>query len=121
MDEPTLEESILDSVKLYLGITKETVAFDVTLINLINGVFDVMHQLGTTPEPYHIESSNDKWSDVAFKVELSNMIKTQMFLRVEMLFDPPISTHLTEANKEMIAELDWRTMVEAEYTENVEE
>ena len=51
-----------------------------------------------------------------FIEEGSNLeaVKSFMYLKVKLLFDPPLSSSLIESTNKLIAELEWRLNVEAE-------
>lgn len=103
-------ESILTSIKKLLGITEEYTHFDTDIIVHINSVFATLNQLGVGPaEGYEIEDSVDAWGDfLGDKEKLLNTVKTYTYLKVKLLFDPPLSSAVIEAMNRQIAELEWR-------------
>ena len=109
-------ESILTSIKKLLGIAEEYDHFDSDLILHINSVFCTLTQLGVGPsEGFLITDKYDIWSDFipedSKKIEA---VKSYMYLKVKMLFDPPLSSALIESTNRMINELEWRLKVAAE-------
>ncbi len=109
-------ESILTSIKKLLGIAEEYDHFDSDLILHINSVFCTLTQLGVGPsEGFLISDKYDIWSDFipedSKKIEA---VKSYMYLKVKMLFDPPLSSALIESTNRMINELEWRLNVAAE-------
>lgn len=108
-------DSILTSIKLLLGITEDYEAFDQQLIMHINSVFMVLTQLGVGPtEGFMIENKNDTWDD--FITDDSNLqtVKSYMYLKVKMLFDPPSTSAVMDSTNRMINELEWRLNSQAE-------
>ena len=113
-----MDESILTSVKNFLGIAEEYKAFDDKLIPIINTVFPILRQLGVGPDrPFYVEDCTTSWRE--FSDEISNllMVKTYVGLKVKKLFDPAQNGTLAEAENNSIAELEWRLNVEAELGE----
>ena len=110
------ESSILISIKKLLGITPECKDFDMDIIMHINTVFTILNQLGVGPsEGFMIENEKDEWSDFIDESYYNfNSIKSYIHLKVKLLFDPPASSTVMEAIKQVINELEWRLNVEAE-------
>lgn len=111
-----MEESILKTIKKHLGVYEEDTAFDDEIINDINMAFNVLLQLGVGPEEgYQITGYDDIWEDFLEDDVRLNMVKTYIFRKVQMLFDPPQSGILMEAYKSQIDEMEWRLNTVAEY------
>lgn len=116
-------ESILITIKKLLGIVESCTDFDEILITHINSVFSNLHQLGVGPkEGYAISSSADRWED--YVVENQNLlrnIRTYMYQKVKLMFDPPQNSALLESINRQIAEQEWRinTCVEHKESNNV--
>lgn len=105
-------DSILTSIKKMLGIAEEYEHFDADLIMHINSVFSILTQLGVGPEEgFSIENKSSTWDD--FVSENSNLdaIRSYMYLKVKLLFDPPLSSSVSESMNRMISELEWRINV----------
>lgn len=106
-----MEDSILTSIKKLLGIAEEYTQFDDDIIMHINTVFMNLTQLGVGPEEgFYIEDDTASWDD--FVDAESNMqlnaVKSYIYLKVKLLFDPPLSSSVIESTNRMIAELEWR-------------
>lgn len=107
-----MEESILVSVKKLLGIDSEYTHFDTDIIMHINSVFSVLTQLGVGPsEGFVIEDSNALWTDFLSSARDIEMVKSYIYLKVRLLFDPPSSSAAMESTKQLISELEWRINV----------
>ena len=107
-------DSILESIKKLLGIPKEYTAFDVDVIMHINTAFAILNQLGLGPEGgYGIEGYDEIWDDYMTSYNMS-MIKTFIYLKVRLAFDPPSSTALIESMQRTLDELTWRLELEGQ-------
>ena len=107
-------DSILESIKKLLGIPKDYTAFDVDVIMHINTAFAILNQLGLGPEGgYGIEGYDDAWDDYIVSYNMS-MIKTFIYLKVRLAFDPPSSTALIESMQRTLDELTWRLELEGQ-------
>ena len=100
--------SILDSIKQMLGIDVEDSNFDRDLILHINGALMVMHQLGVGSNGYKITSKDNTWTEFLEGRTDLELVKTDVYLRVRLIFDPPQNSFLVNAIKDQIAEYDWR-------------
>ena len=108
-------ESILTSIKQLLGITENYNNFDVDIIMHINTAFTTLNQLGVGPvEGFMIKDDKTLWSDYIDDEIKFNSVKTYIYLRVRLLFDPPASATIMEAMQQQIKQLEWRLNVESE-------
>ena len=111
-------DSILTSIKKLLGITAEYKQFDPDLIIHINSVFLILKQLGIGPEQgFSISGEYETWDQ--FLPEGSKnfeAVKSYMYIKVKLLFDPPTSSAVMEAMNRIASEYEWRLNVEAEST-----
>lgn len=115
-------ESILTSIKKLLGITEEDTTFDADIIMHINSVFMTLTQLGVGPsEGFYIEDSIAEWTDFMYDLSKIQAVKTYIFLKVKLLFDPGSVGSSTLASYERtIQELEWRLNLVAESDEYLE-
>ena len=94
-----------------LGLSKDYTQFDDDIIMHINTVFLNLTQLGVGPaEGFAIEDDTSNWSnfvDIENNAQL-HAIKTYIYLKVKLVFDPPLCSSGLESMKNMIAELEWR-------------
>ena len=108
-------ESILTSIKKLLGITEEYTHFDEDLVMHINSVFMILTQLGVGPsEGFVIEDDSAYWTDFIEDLSKLQAVKSYVYLKVKLLFDPPLSSAVIESTNRMISEYEWRLNVEAE-------
>lgn len=104
-----MTDRILESVKKVLGIAPEYLAFDQDIMMHINSVFSVLHQLGVGPdEPFMIEDETATWTEFLGTERGVNSIKSYVYLRVRLLFDPPATSFVLDAMEKQIEELGWR-------------
>lgn len=112
--------SILTDVKKMLGIPAEHTQFDPDIIMHVNTVFTILCQLGVGPEDgFAIEDDTAVWADFVTDKRL-NDVKSYMYLKVRMIFDPPTSGIVMQAQKDVISELEWRMNVQVD-PEDVED
>ena len=105
-------EYILASIKKLLGINPDYKAFDTDITIHINTVFAILNQLGIGPaEGFSIEHGYERWSDYT-TTENENMVRTFVYLKVRLMFDPPTSSVLMESINNTLAELEWRLYLE---------
>lgn len=111
-----MESSILTSTKKVLGIAKDYTAFDLDVIMHINATFSILYDLGLGPvDGFMIEDSSAEWEDFAAPSNQLNLVKTYVFLKVRMLFDPPTTSFLIDAMSKQISEYEWRLNTKREY------
>jgi hypothetical protein len=104
-----IEESILNSIKKLLGIPKDYTNFDTDIIIHINTVFMTLNQLGVGPvNGFKIKDSNNLWSEYVNEDDDLEAIKSYIYLKVKMIFDPSLNSTVLEAHKQLISELEWR-------------
>ena len=117
-------ESILTSIKLLLGIPEEHVFYDPQIIMHINSVFNTqLKQLGVGPEKgFRIEDKLDTWDDYIEETDELTFdgVKTYMYARVRLIFDPPSSSSHIESLKSIIDEFEYRLRDSAAFTESSE-
>lgn len=114
-----MDESILNNTKQVLGLDGGYTPFDQDIIMHINGAFSILHQLGVGPDAgFTIDDATPVWSDFVLltgsEVSLS-LVRTYIFLKVRMLFDPPTTSFLLASMKEQIDQYEWRLNVAREY------
>lgn len=105
-------ESILHSIKKLLGIAAEYTQFDDDIIMHINTVFLNLTQLGVGPkEGFSIKNEFNCWNEFIDNNAQLNAVKSYVYLKVKLLFDPPLSSAVIESTNRMISELEWRLNV----------
>ena len=117
-----VSESILLSVKKMLDLDKDYDVFDPELIIHINSVFGTLHQLGVGPEDqFRISGDSETWSEFDTEGEQTDEVKSYVYLRVRLLFDPPSSSFVLSSFQEQLKELEWRLNVKADEIKGIED
>jgi len=108
-------ESILTSIKKLLGIAEEYTHFDADLIMHINSVLSILTQIGVGPtEGFSINGKSSVWGDFVPENSKWELIKSYTYMKVKLLFDPPLSSSVIESMNRIISELEWRIQVAAD-------
>ncbi len=102
-------DSILNTIKQMLGISSDDNAFDVDIITGINTALMTLYQLGVGPTtPYFIENSTQTWANFLTTPSDYMMVKTYIYLKVKLTFDPPASSYVLTSIENQISEMGWR-------------
>ena len=102
-------ESILDSTKKILGIEQNYTVFDLDITTHINAAFSILNQLGVGPEDgFFIEDNTAVWTDFGLPANQLNAVKSYVYLKVRMFFDPPTTSYHVNAMQEQVRELESR-------------
>lgn len=108
---------ILEDTKKVLNLPASQTHFDADVILHINSVLSTLNQLGVGPaNGLQIEDDTTTWDDLFTDLRF-NFVKSYVYLRVRMLFDPPQTSFLLEAFKQQYEELEWRINVLREQTD----
>lgn len=108
-------ESILVSIKKLIGLTEEYTQFDTDIITHINTVFAILHQLGVGPaNGFVIRDKSTCWCEYTGDEVFLESVKSYIYLKVKLIFDPPQSSAHIETIKQEIVELEWRLNVYAD-------
>lgn len=102
-------ESILNSVKKMIGNSENDTSFDTDLIVHINSAFSILQQIGVGPaEGFSISGDTETWEDYLGDRKDLNMVKTYVFIKTRMVFDPPTSGIIKAAYDEQCKEIESR-------------
>lgn len=105
-------DSILVSTKKYLGIDEAYNHFDETIIMAINTAFSSLSQLiNQENTSYKIVDSSNTWDEYTDDTTLLGFVKTYIFLKTRIIFDPPASSFALEALERATKELEWRISI----------
>lgn len=107
-------ETILNTIKKLLGIQQEYEYFDEDIMIHINTAFATLNQLGVGPaEGFYMDDKTALWDDYITSINMQ-MIKSYIYLKVRILFDPPTSSVLMDSMNRSIAEMEWRLFLEGD-------
>jgi len=105
-------DSILTSIKKLIGIVEEDTTFDIDIIIAINSAFTVLNQLGVGPEKgFTISDDMATWDEFLPEGQQLELVKTYIYLKVKLIFDPPSSSTVLEAFQRQVNEYEWRLNV----------
>lgn len=116
---PLVDQSILDTIKKSLGLEADYTPYDAEIVMHINSVFLSLQQLNVgSDRGFAIEGKEETWR-AFFEGDDPNLnaVKTYIYLRVRLLFDPPGNSFAQESFNKQLKELEWRLIV---YTEGVD-
>ena len=87
--------------------------FDQDIIIHINTVLTNLVQMGVGPEEgFTIFDESAKWQDFIGDKKNLQQVKTYVYIKVRLVFDPPTNTALMDALKEQAHELEVRMYTE---------
>lgn len=110
-----MSESILTSTKKNLGLEEDYTAFDPDILMHINGVLSTLTQLGIgPPEGYYVQDKTTNWADFLGADPRLNSVRTYVYFKVRLAFDPPATSFHVNALQEQARELEWRLNVQRE-------
>jgi hypothetical protein len=98
-----------------LGIMEEYDVFDSDLIIHINSALAILTQIGAGPAAgFSIQDADTVWNDFIPDDARLEFVKSYVYLKARLLFDPPLGTAVLEAMNRQVSELEWRIQVAAE-------
>lgn len=113
-----MDDSILSDIKSLLGAGNID-GFDNDILMHINSVLLVLRQLGIGPSAGLTIDKDTVWSDLLEgKDDMLQAVKSYIYLKVRLNFDPPTSGSVMQAMKDLIAEYEWRLNVAVDPDEN---
>jgi hypothetical protein len=124
-----LEQSILKSTKKMLGIGDDDESFDLDIITHINSAFSHLNDLGVGPEDgFVIDDDSEEWDDFLPDADTDgkpnlvklSKVKTVVFIRTKMVFDPSASSYLQDSMEKLLQEAEWRLSTNRESTDWVD-
>lgn len=108
-------KSILKSIKKLLGVPTDLDEFDMDLIIHINSALSTLTQLGIGPsEGFSISDEDAEWSDFLPNETKLGMVKSYVFMKVKLIFDPGTNASVIASYQELIREFEFRANLEAE-------
>lgn len=110
-------DSILLTIKKMLEIDSDFDGFDMAVIAGINSAIFSLSQIGIGPDGgYSIEDANATWDTLFNSVPNLEAVKTYIFLKTKLQFDPPQTSFVLSAMENQINQLEWRLQVEVDPT-----
>ncbi len=106
--------SILDSIKKNLGLDTDYTIFDPDITMHINTIFFSLQQLGVGPSAgFAIEDNTATWNQY-IGTDHINAVKSYVYIKVRLLFDPPATSFAIDSLAKQAEELEWRLNVQQE-------
>lgn len=110
-----MSSSILNDVKHTLGLLPEDTAFDLDIMMHINSAISNLTQLGVGPiAGFTVTGPEQQWSDFADDARI-NSVRSYIYLKVKLIFDPPGTGFVTASMERQIQELEYRINVVVDY------
>lgn len=107
-----MDDSILNTIKAMLGPDSAYDVFDTDIIIHINMALSTLAQLGVGPKKgFRITGATESWSDFLGEDEDLEGVKTYIYCKVKMLFDPPSNSFVMKSMEDTCKELEWRLNV----------
>lgn len=111
------QDSILNTIKQMLGVDSEYTNFDMAIQNHINTAINVLAQIGAIDDGYCITGYSETFGDMlGEKLSVAQMVRTYIYEKVKLMFDPPLSSSLIDVSEKHIAELEFRIKVQLDNT-----
>lgn len=110
-------DSILIWLRKMLGIEEDDTHFDPDIVTHANTVFMALNQFGVGPqEGFWLEpwETGKTWTSYLGDKKNLQSVKTYLYLRVRLLFDPPTNSFLIESMERQIKEIEWRILTQVE-------
>lgn len=110
-----MEESILLSIKKLLGPSGSYTEFDPDIIMHINTYLMTLRQIGVGPaEGFIIEDDSAVWSDLVSDPVECQAVKTYLYCKVRLVFDPPQSASHIKVLEDTAKECECRLNYEVD-------
>lgn len=113
-----MNDSILNTIKTMIGLNPDDTEFNTDILVLINSALMVLRQIGIGPQNgFSVSDSTQTWSEFIEDIRYYESVKSYIYLKVRLMFDPPATSYVSEQMKTEIQEIEWRLKVEKEEIE----
>lgn len=110
-----ITNSILNTIKKLSGLEVEITHFDTDLLIHINSAIANLTELGIGPvDGLVVEGPDESWVDLLGDRKYLNDVKTYVYLKTRLPFDPPTNSFLVATIESQIKELEWRLNAKTE-------
>lgn len=103
--------SILNTIKLMIGLSPDYNAFDTSIIVGINSAISILNQIGIgSTNGFSITGQDEEWSEYLDQYDQAfvEMVKHYIYLRTLYMFDKSMPSSALNAIKEEFTELESR-------------
>jgi hypothetical protein len=104
--------TILSDTKQLLGIGPDDTNFDLELIMHINSVITILTQLGVGPVEGLVIAAETEWPALISDRKDLEIIRSYIYLKVRLLFDPPQNSFLVKSIDDQCKEYEFRIEVQ---------
>lgn len=112
---PFVGTSILVSIKKLLGLDIAYNVFDEDIMLFINSTILSLRQIGVEiPPGFTVKSDIENWEDMIGDTKRLEAVKSYIFIKVKLMFDPPTSSFVIKAYEDQLKELEWRINAEVD-------
>lgn len=105
---------ILELIRKLVGAGDSPGPFDVDILMHINSVFFILTQIGVGPANGFIATEDSEWTEFLGSGTKLELVKSYVYLKVKLLFDPPSSSTVIESMDRQITEYEGRLLVAAD-------
>lgn len=115
-----MDSSILNELRKVVGGSTspgEITHFDMDLMMHANTYFANLTQLGVGTPGFMLQDDTQTWRDFlgdGYPPERLSQVKTYIYIKVRLVFDPPQSSAYMSTLKEEAKEIEWRLNVEVD-------
>lgn len=106
--------TILQDTKEMLGIGASYNSFNVDIINDINAAVYSLIQLGVVDKSSLGVSEDSAWDEIVSDKSIL-VVKTYIYLKVRLAFDPPATSFGIDAIKKQIDEIEFRLSIKESF------
>lgn len=103
-----VEMGVLALVKKQLGIEETDTDFDKDIIAAINTVLGILYQVGAMDSMQSLDDYLTTYEMLFEDETIRELVKSYIYLKVRLLFDPPASSTIQKSFEETAKELEWR-------------
>ena len=107
-------DSILKDVRQKIGPSVDYDAFDTDIVDAINTAFGILSQIGAGPSGFTITDDTAVWSDFSSDPIVINLVRTYVYNKVRLIFDPPMNSFVLDNMNKQNEELEWRLSVQVD-------
>lgn len=102
-------DSILKDIKHRVGPSADYDYYDVDILDAINTAFSILTQLGAGPEDgFEVTGEDETWDDFVTDKTVKGLVRTYIYNKVRLIFDPPNSGSVASAMEEQNKEYEQR-------------
>ena len=105
---------ILELIRKLVGAGDSASPFDTDLLMHINSVFFILSQMGVGPTAGFVATEDSEWTEFLQGSTKLELVKSYVYLKVRLLFDPPSSATVLASMERQITEYESRLMVAAD-------